>query len=258
MQTVPEVPTGLTDPITGLDLEGSTTESEYDSVEFSEYPIPSRQPSFTFSDAGRPMLARRDSGSRPASKGSYTSTVASGPSGRASPWQGSSRGGSRRPQLSSYRPASSDDWRRTPSKRQTPVLNSDFTYASSSSASDALAEPDEDSGDAQHALRKVLRERGRNTRPQMASYGPRPALSSRPPSMTHLRSSPPRFGAELDINSRHVPSSPTTMTDPDLATPITNRYSNYPSNGTRCVCNSMENGGHLMIQWYVHYLLSLF
>ncbi|BCR86098.1 PHD finger domain protein [Aspergillus chevalieri] len=248
MQTVPEVPTGLTDPITGLDLEGSTTESEYDGAEYSEYPVPTRQPSFTFSDAGRPMLARSDSGSRPVSKGSYTSTVASGPSGRASPWQGSSRGGSRRPQLSSYRPASSDDWRRTPSKRQTPVLNSDFTYASSSSASDVLAEPEEDSGDAQHALRKVLRERGRNLRPQVASYGPRPTLSSRPPAMTHLRSSPPRFSAELDINSRHIPSSPTTMTDPDLATPITNRYSNYPSNGTRCVCNSMENGGHLMIQ----------
>lgn len=194
------------------------------------------------------MLARSDSGSRPVSKGSYTSTVASGPSGRASPWQGSSRGGSRRPQYPSYRPASSDDWRRTPSKRQTPVLNSDFTCASSSSASDAQAEPEEDSGDAQHALRKVLRERGRNPRPQMTSYGSRPTLSSRPPSMIHLRSSPPRFGAELDINSRHVPSSPTTMTDPDLATPITNRFSNYPSNGTRCVCNSMENGGHLMIQ----------
>jgi hypothetical protein len=38
------------------------------------------------------------------------------------------------------------------------------------------------------------------------------------------------------------------LTDPDLATPSTDRHSN-PSNGTRCVCNSMDNGGHLMIQW---------
>jgi hypothetical protein len=41
------------------------------------------------------------------------------------------------------------------------------------------------------------------------------------------------------------------LTDPDLATPSTDRHSNHsnPSNGTRCVCNSMDNGGHLMIQW---------
>lgn len=186
------------------------------------------------------MIARSDSGSRPHSKGSYTSSVASGPSARASPFPpGSSRGGVRRPQYPLYRPASSDDWRRTPSKRQMSVLNSDF-----SSASDALADPEEDSGDAQHALRKVLRERGQNPRPQMPSYGARPDLSSRP-SITHLRSSPPRFGVEFDF--QNAPSSPTTMTDPDLATPITTRYSN-PSNGTRCVCNSMDNGGHLMIR----------
>lgn len=237
MQTVPETSIGLSE-----DVEGSVTESEYDAADFPEYPtVPSRQPSFTFSDAGRPMIARSDSGSRPHSKGSYTSSVASGPSARASPFPpGSSRGGVRRPQYPLYRPASSDDWRRTPSKRQMSVLNSDF-----SSASDALADPEEDSGDAQHALRKVLRERGQNPRPQMPSYGARPDLSSRP-SITHLRSSPPRFGVEFDF--QNAPSSPTTMTDPDLATPITTRYSN-PSNGTRCVCNSMDNGGHLMIRW---------
>ena len=252
METVPEVPTGLTDPIAGMELEGSTTESEYDGAEHSEYPtMPSRHPSFALSDAGnRPMITRSDSGSRPHSKGSYTSTVASGNSGRASPWPaaGSSRGGSRRPQYPPYRPSSSsDDWRRTPTKRQPPVMNSDFTYGSASSTSGPLDDPEEDPGDAQHALRKVLRERGRNPRPHTVGYGTRPNPSSR--SLAHLHSSPPpRFGAELDLNTRDYNSSPTTMTDPDLATPITNRYSN-PSNGTRCVCNSLDNGGHLMIQW---------
>lgn len=252
METVPEVPTGLTDPIAGMEFEGSTTESEYDGAEHTEYPtMASRHPSFTLSDAGnRPMITRSDSGSRPHSKGSYTSTVASGNSGRASPWPaaGSSRGGSRRPQYPPYRPSSSsDDWRRTPTKRQPPVMNSDFTYGSASSASGALDDPEEESGDAQHALRKVLRERGRNPRPHTVGYGARPNPSSR--SLAHLHSSPPpRFGAELDLNTRDYNSSPTTMTDSDLATPITNRYSN-PSNGTRCVCNSLDNGGHLMIQW---------
>lgn len=254
METVPEAPTGLTDPLTGMDLEGSTTESEFDTAEHSEYPtISNRHASFAFSDGGRPMLARSDSGSRPQSKGSYTSTVASGPSGRASPWAGSSRGGMQRSQYPSYRPPSSHDWRRTPTKRQPPVMNSDYTYGSASSASDAFADPEEDSGDAQHALRKVLRERSRN-RPHTTGFGPRPIRSSR--SMAQLRSSPPRFAADLDLNSRNLNSSPTTMTDPDIATPVTHRFSN-PSNGTRCVCNSMDNGGHLMIQWYVFSFPSL-
>lgn len=254
METVPELPTGLADPMSGVELEGSTTESEYDGAEYSEYPPAPlcRNPSFAFSDAGRPPFPRSDSGSRPHSKGSYTSSAASGQSGRASPWRpGSARGIVRRPPPPQppqhlYRPSSSNDWQRTPTKRQPPVMNSDFTSASASSGSDAFADdPEEDSGDAQHALRKVLQGRGRNPRPHTIGFGPRSNPSSR--SMTHLRSSPPRFGAELDLNAR-LNSSPTTVTDPDIATPITNRYSN-PSNGTRCICHSMDNGGHLMIQW---------
>lgn len=252
METVPEVPssTGLSDPMGTMDLDGSTTESEYDGAEYSDYPpVPpplSRNPSFAFSDAGRPAFPRSDSGSRPHSKGSYASSVGSGHSGRASPWRpGSARGLVRRPQ-NPYRPSSSNDWRRTPSKRQPPGVNSDFTYGSASSGSDAFAEPEEESGDAQQALRKVLRERGRNPKPHTIGFGPRSNPSSR--SLTHLRSSPPpRFGADMDFHPR-LDSSPTTVTDPDIATPITNRYSN-PSNGTRCVCQSMDNGGHLMIQW---------
>ncbi|KAI9932274.1 hypothetical protein ASPWEDRAFT_171600 [Aspergillus wentii DTO 134E9] len=240
MQSVPEPSTGLTDPISAVDLEDSTAaDSEYDSAaEFSEYPtIPSRHPSMVFSEAGRPMLARSDSGSRPVSKGSYTS-IASSHSGRASPWAGSSR--SRRPQYST-----TEDWRRTPTRHSSMVVNSDFSHGSARSVSAAaLPDPEEDTGDAQHALRQVLRQRSRR-QPHTIGYGPRFNHPSR--SLAHLRSSPPRFGAELDIKSREPNTSPTTMTDPDLATPATERYSN-PSNGTRCVCNSMDNGGHLMIQ----------
>ncbi|PWY89938.1 hypothetical protein BO70DRAFT_377162 [Aspergillus heteromorphus CBS 117.55] len=239
MQPVPES-TGLTDPVTGMDLDGSATESEYDSVDFSEYPtIPSRNPSYAFSDASGATIARSESGSRPHSKGSYTSTAASS-SGRASPWGGNGRGPSRRPQ---YKPTL-DDWKRTP-KRQSTVLHSDLSYVSAGSLVEPFAEPENDSGDAQHALRKVLQERGRIPRPHTVSYGSRASRGAR--SLAHLRSSPPRFGAELDLASRTTNTSPTTMTDPDLATPITDRFSN-PSNGTRCICNSMDNGGHLMIQ----------
>ncbi|GLA64319.1 hypothetical protein AtubIFM55763_007108 [Aspergillus tubingensis] len=240
MQPVPEASTGLTDPITGMDLDGSTTESEYDSVDYCEYPtVPSRNPSFAFSDASGATIARSDCGSRPHSKGSYTSTAASS-SGRASPWADAGRAPSRRPQ---YKPTL-DDWKRTP-KKQLATLHSDLSYLSAGSLGEPFADPEDDSGDAQHALRKVLQERGRIPRPHTVSYGSRISRSAR--SLAHLRSSPPRFGGELDLSSRTTNTSPTTMTDPDIATPVTDRFSN-PSNGTRCVCNSMDNGGHLMIQ----------
>lgn len=242
MRTVPESPTGLTDPIAGIEFEGSTTGSEYDSAEYSEYPAVGQNPPFAFSEAGRPMANRSDSGSRPHSKGSYASSIASSHSGRASPWAASSRGGVRRPPHD----PSPDHWRRTPN-RPSVLPNPNLTYPSGYSGSEVFAEPEEDTGDAQHALRQVLKQRSRRPRPYSIGYGAQP---SRAAPSAHFRSSPPRFGSDFDLHPREANASPTTVTDPDLATPTTDRYSN-PSNGTRCICNSMDNGGHLMIQWYV-------
>ncbi|KAI1835432.1 hypothetical protein DTO027I6_2813 [Penicillium roqueforti] len=237
MEPLSEAPTGLTDPLTGIDLDGSSTESESDPAEFSEYPVLHRaQSSFSLYDISRRPLSRSDSGSRPLSKGSYASTVGSSHSGRMSPWAGSSMGGGR----ATYR--GSPDIKRTP-KRHSSLLHSDSTYTRGSVASDLLPGEDDESGDAQSALRQVLKERGRGPRSTNA-FGNRLSRSSH--TFTHLRSSPPRLGSDFDIHPRHN-ASPTTLTDPDLATPGTERHSN-PSNGTRCVCRSMDNGGHLMIQ----------
>ncbi|KAL4873787.1 hypothetical protein BDV12DRAFT_207539 [Aspergillus spectabilis] len=238
MKPVIEASTGLTDPVSNMDLDGSATESEYDSAEFPDYPTSSsRNPSFAFSEAGRPTIAHSDSGSRPPSMGSYTSSHSS----RVSPWATAPRGPSRRPTLK----ATIDDWKRTP-KRQSAVLQSDLSYSSAASNSGSFVETEEDTGDAQHALRKVLQDRGRLPRSQtVASFGSRSNRSLQ--SLAQLQSSPPRFGTEFDSEFREANTSPTTITDPELATPCTDRYSN-PSNGTRCICNSMDNGGHLMIQ----------
>ncbi|KAL4781416.1 hypothetical protein BJX76DRAFT_335566 [Aspergillus varians] len=239
MQPVLEASTSLTDPVSGMDLDGSATESEYDSAEFPERPPSrSRNTSFAFSEAGRPTVARSNSGSRPPSMGSYTSSH----SGRVSPWATAPRGPTRRPPLK----ATIEDWKRTPKRQSTAALHSDLSYSSAASNSGSAADVEEDAGDAQHALRKVLQNKGRIPRSQtIASFGSRSNRSLQ--SLMQLHSSPPRFGTELDPYSREANTSPTTVTDPDLATPCTDRYSN-PSNGTRCICNSMDNGGHLMIQ----------
>ncbi|KAJ5673668.1 Zinc finger PHD-finger [Penicillium longicatenatum] len=234
MQPVDEGPSGLTDPLTGMDLDGSATESETDPAEYSEYPVlPRSQSSFSLLDSHCPNLARSDSGSRPPSKGSYAS-IGSSHSGRMSPWAGSSRNVSGR---STYR-GSPEAIKRTP-KRQSSFLHSDATYTRGSVTSQSLPGDEDGSGDAQAALRQVLKERGR-PRPSTGGYGARLARSSH--SFAHLH--------DFDLQSRHSNASPTTVTDPDLATPHTERHSNHsnPSNATRCICHSMDNGGHLMIQ----------
>ncbi|KAH8699163.1 PHD finger domain protein [Talaromyces proteolyticus] len=224
--------TGLTDPISEMDIDGSATESESDSAEFSDYPaVQSTNNSFAFSGLSltKPQLSRTGSISRPNSKSSYASSSLSG---RRSPWADSRP---KRPQ-SAIIPS---EWTNTPRRFSIPS-NANFTRNSASTDS-TLPDPDEDSGDAQHALRQVLQGRGRNTVGRYA--GGRMPVSQ---SMNHLPSSPPGMG-RFDIGSGDSTTSPTTLTDPDLGTPNSDRRTN-PGNGTRCVCKSMENGGHLMIQ----------
>lgn len=233
--------TGLSDPITEMDIDGSATESESDSAEFSDCPVlHSTNNSFAFPAAAltKPKVSRTGSISRPNSKSSFASTISSA-SGRRSPWADSRP---RRPQSAIL----SSEWANTPRRFSTPS-NANFTRQSSSTDS-TLPDPEEDAGDAQHALRQVLKGR---TRSRHATTGTSNAMRIRMPvsqSMHQLQSSPPGLGATYDMSSGESATSPTTLTDPDLATPSTDRRSN-PSNGTRCICKSMDNGGHLMIQW---------
>jgi hypothetical protein len=100
---------------------------------------------------------------------------------------------------------------------------------------------DDERGDAQHALRAVLKDRPRSTSIQAGltkrRSGPPPQFHSSPPMQEN------RYGV-FNV-------SPTTITDPDLATPSTDRESYASNNSTRCICNSPSSNGQYMIQWYV-------
>lgn len=225
MQVVAEPPTA---GLLGGENNSSTTEDENDYFRHRSV--------FPWSDSGRSTFEPSEAGSRPLSKGSaYSSTTIH--SGRNSPWAGLSRAEDRRSQ---YRPIS-ESRRMTPTKRPPSAMpHPDLTRTSSSTLDHSC---DEDSGDAQHALRQVLKGRNRSL-PHHTISGSKVRASRCPLPMTHLRSSPPpRFG------TRGLDSSPTTVIDPALMTPASQHTST--SGGTRCVCSSMENGGHLMIQWWV-------
>jgi hypothetical protein len=97
------------------------------------------------------------------------------------------------------------------------------------SEAETVVEEDDGSGDATLELRKIMEERKKS---QMKTRHP-----------GHHRYISDSTRGNSQYNSTNI--SPTTVTDPDGATPSSSR-----SGTTRCVCNNPDSEGH-MIQWYV-------
>jgi hypothetical protein len=108
-------------------------------------------------------------------------------------------------------------------RRKRPILGSNIH-------DDTLME-EEPSGNAQQVLRAIMQDRSRST----SSQGDK-----------QLHSSPPLHqGQYASYNA-----SPTTITDPDLATPSTDRDSLASNFSLRCLCkSSIPDGSVPMVQW---------
>lgn len=124
-----------------------------------------------------------------------------------------------------------------------------FTGKSSSmddeeSEAETIIEDDDGSGDATNALRKVV-----ESRKQVSSQQPGIRLHLQPKDSAQRFYGQPNPHSLQQYGNQQSSSniSPTTVTDPDLATPSTDRGSSR-SDSTRCVCNSRE-GDSFMIQW---------
>lgn len=86
---------------------------------------------------------------------------------------------------------------------------------------------------AQQALRQMMQDRSQST-------------------SSHASTSSMQFHSSPPMQSGQLPGfngSPTTVTDPDLATPSTDADSLGSSGATRCVCNNISPDGNIMIQW---------
>jgi hypothetical protein len=94
-------------------------------------------------------------------------------------------------------------------------------------------------GDAAQALRALIDDRTRS------GSGHGSSLDSG--QSAQFNSSPP----VPQGNFGHFNASPTTITDPDLATPSTDRGSQISHGSTRCVCGTSPEDPGLMLQWYV-------
>ncbi|ETN46161.1 uncharacterized protein HMPREF1541_00345 [Cyphellophora europaea CBS 101466] len=94
------------------------------------------------------------------------------------------------------------------------------------------------SGDAQQALRAIIEDRSRTGSGNDASLANGPSAQ--------FNSSPPVPHAQF----ANFNASPTTITDPDMATPSTDRGSQASHGSTRCVCGlSPDDVPGTMMQW---------
>lgn len=104
---------------------------------------------------------------------------------------------------------------------------------------DNISGPSE-SGDAQKALRAIMKDRPRSRSTHDGSISGQGSTSH-----SQYNSSPPV--PQTSFGAFNV--SPTTITDPDAITPSTDRESPGSISSTRCVCNSTSTDGVFMIKW---------
>ena len=126
------------------------------------------------------------------------------------------------------------------------------------SEAETVIDTDDDRGDAQSELKKVLQSRSQK---KVSKQAVRP--ESRDGFTGQRRAYPSSQAGPLlpyYTTGSHTPGhhgyqdpysniSPTTITDPDMSTPTTGRESNASSDSTRCVCHMTEDFGEVMIQW---------
>ncbi|KAL6720590.1 hypothetical protein ACLMJK_002514 [Lecanora helva] len=144
-----------------------------------------------------------------------------------------------------------------PNRHHRASFNDDSRDEAESEA-ETIIDSEEDKGDAQSALKKVLQSRrkpsnkaslgskSRDTYDEKEALHPYQAASSHP---YYISNSITPTG---NRQSQAYNISPTTITDPDLATPNSIR-STISSDSVRCLCHGSDDDGKLMIQWQANH-----
>ena len=243
-----------------VDVGFDSDESESASSSESDEMVISQPPSFALPNqkAGKPKLARFTTDSKTHSqKSSYASTLASSNVGYSVPLSNQPHrrtSSARRPGSSSRR--ESPTKRRIHRARPLTVISDevdrfgDGRVIEVNSEAETVSTSDDDRGDAQSELKKIVRVR-EQSRPSTQA-GAKKSSVIYPASRTQM---PPQlFGAMAFSQGDGVNTldnnSPTTITDPGLSTPGTGGDS-LAGEATRCVCPGYDIEGELMILWYV-------
>ncbi|CAD6575034.1 MAG: hypothetical protein ASARMPREDX12_007070 [Alectoria sarmentosa] len=223
----------------GILVDNESEDSESDSSSSSAEMVTSQPQSFAFPSQRQkqPKLGRFFNDPKSHSqRSSYTSTLESASNAQA------------------------PSTRRTSSNLQT--QHSSHAYSGAGrieieSEAETIIDTDDDRGDAQSELKKVLQSRSQK---KVSKQAVRPESRD---GFTGQRRAYPAQGGPLHpyyTTGSYTPGhhghqdpysniSPTTITDPDMSTPTTGRESNASGDSTRCVCHMTEDFGEVMIQW---------
>ncbi|EXJ87503.1 hypothetical protein A1O3_04463 [Capronia epimyces CBS 606.96] len=208
----------LTENSRDIDMGGISGSDAGSFDETDLHILHSQDNSFAFPEDGDPSVQAHVGLSRHYShaKTNSHSTMASANSATQSPYNGS---------VSSFSNTRGSDGHQGP-RRKRPLLGPSIE-------TDTLAE-DGPFGNAQFALRAIIQDRSRSNSSQGDGTN-----------QVHLHSSPPLQQSQYAMYN----ASPTTITDPDLATPSTDRESLTSNMSMRCVCNSSVLDGSVpMVQ----------
>ena len=174
-------------------------------------------------------------------KSSYASTLGSMSNGRTL-----SETASRRPSSNLFLQTNA------PNRQSRASFNVSGAEGAESEA-ETVIDSGDDKGDAQSALKKVLQSRQKQSLQRAGSQNLRPDRQSTYPPLLNAPPHPYYISdtftpSRNGYNQPYDNTSPTTITDPDLATPSSGR-SNLSGDSVRCLCHGSGDDGQLMIQW---------
>ncbi|KAI9751553.1 MAG: hypothetical protein M1835_001199, partial [Candelina submexicana] len=121
----------------------------------------------------------------------------------------------------------------------------------SESEAETVVDQGHEKGNAQHALRKLMKDRirgqGSLSNTLQHRYIPAAGRTASLPLSHHCTELAPNSKYLVNANGTYINVSPTTVTDPDIATPNSDQDSQM-SEGTRCVCKLTDDEDRMMIQ----------
>jgi len=158
------------------------------------------------------------------------------------------------PETAGRRPASNLSIQSNVQNRHPRVSFNDHVRDGEESEAETIIDSEDDKGDAQSALKKLLQSRQKKGSKQSFGSGSKnPYNDQRDPYRPYSAPSHPYPLADSftptrnGYNQSYNNISPTTITDPDLATPSSGR-SNISNDVVRCLCHSSDDDG-TMVQW---------
>ncbi|CAF9928741.1 MAG: hypothetical protein HETSPECPRED_006915 [Heterodermia speciosa] len=233
-----------------MDMDSDSGDTESLSSEDEARMVTSQQSSFAYPSLKlpKPKASRFDASSRAHSqKSSYASTFMSNSSENTFPRSRASQG-----RVVSGLGLDLDAITHSSRSVVDPALTTTFINGplggsqGAESETETVVDSEDDKGDAQSELKKIVKDRAQKRASAQAAASE--SFDNRHGYSSNRALYPTEASLTTPTQDMFNNISPTTITDPELATPSTG-YESQVGSSTRCVCHSTESNGEFMIMW---------